>query len=72
MSKDIKFVPKLNADLELKKLGTIMGLSIYVDMAGLPAIEDEHKFNDYLRIQKMLSDFFHPPKATGEGSDNDE
>ncbi len=60
MTKAVKFVPKLNADLELKKLGTIMGLSIYVDMAGLPTIEEDQKFNDYLRIQKMLADFFHP------------
>lgn len=59
---DIKFIPRLDADLELKKLGTIMGLSIYVDMAGIPAVDDERKFYDFMRVQKMLADFFHPPK----------
>lgn len=61
MSKEVKFVPRLNADLELKKLGEIMGLPIYIDMANLPAIDDDRKFITYLEMQKMLADFFNKP-----------
>ena len=57
--KDTKFVPKLNADFELKQLGTVMGLPIYVDMAKEPF--DEEKFQKWLMVQKMMADFFNPP-----------
>lgn len=62
MSKDVKFIPRLNADLELKQLGTIMGLPIYIDMSGVPTVDEELKFQKYLMAQKMLADFFNPPK----------
>lgn len=65
--KDIKFVPKLNADLELKQLGTIRGLTIYVDMAGERF--DEEKFQSFLVVQKIMADFFNPPKKEDELSD---
>lgn len=60
MVKDVKFVPKLNADFELKQLGTIMGLPVYIDMA--KDTFDEDKFQHFLMAQKMLADFFNPPK----------
>lgn len=63
---NVRFIPRLNPDLELKKLGTIMGLSIYVDMSGTPPPDDERKFNDFIVIQKMLADFFNPPTLTKE------
>lgn len=61
VKKKMQFVPKLNADLELKQLGTIMGLPIYIDMSKQPI--DEEKFQQYLIAQKMLADFFNPPKT---------
>jgi hypothetical protein len=69
MSKDVKFVPRLNADLELKELGKIMGPPIYIDMAHWPTIDDDNKFITYLEVQKMLADFFNMP-ANGEGRDH--
>lgn len=62
MSKDIRSIPKLNADLELKKLGTIIGLAIYIDMSGVPSADDEMKLQKYLVAHKMLTDFFNPPE----------
>jgi hypothetical protein len=58
MGKTPKFIPKLNADLELKQLGTIMGNTIYIDMSKV--MLDEDKFHDFLIAQKMLADFFNP------------
>lgn len=63
MSKnDVKLVLKLNPDLELKQLGTIMGLPIYIDTASVRL--DEDKFQSFLQAQTMLSEFFHPPEVT--------
>lgn len=65
MSKnDVKLVLRLNPDLELKQLGTIMGLPIYIDMASVRI--DEDKFLQFIQAQKMLSDFSHPPEETHE------
>lgn len=60
MSKEVRFVPKLNADLELKLLGNIMGCDIYVDMA--KELHDEDKFQKWLMVQKMMADYFNPPE----------
>lgn len=58
--KEVRFIPKLNADFELKLLGNIMGFPIYVDMA--KELHDEDKFQKWLMVQKMMADFFNPPE----------
>lgn len=63
-----RFTPKLNADIELKQLGTIMGNPIYVDLSGEKL--DEDKFQRFLVTQKMLADFFNPPKKEDSNEDN--
>jgi hypothetical protein len=60
MSNNVKWSPKVNAEIELKKLGTIRGNPIYIDLAGV--IDDEQKFQEFLVIQKIMQDFFHPPE----------
>lgn len=58
--KKIQFTPKLNADFELKLLGTVRGLPIYVDMS--KELLDEYKLQRFLIVQKIMADFFNPPE----------
>jgi hypothetical protein len=55
-----KITLALNPDLELKRLGNVMGLPIYVDTSSIRI--DEDKFTTYLQVQKILADFFNPPE----------
>lgn len=64
MSNKVRFIPKLNADLELKLIGSIMGCDVYVDMA--KELHDEDKFQQWLIVQKMMADFFNPKKVEAE------
>ena len=67
MSDNLKLSLKLNAEIELKQLGSVLGCPVYMDLSG---VTDERKFHNFLMAQKMLADFFNPPEeADTEVSD---
>lgn len=55
-----RLILKLNPDLQLKQLGTIRGNNFYIDLASVK--DDEQKFLEFLIAQKLVAEFFNPPK----------